>query len=70
MAILAGDALLNLAYETASQAFDLEPGNPTVGKAFQILSAKTGMTGMIGGQSGGCGVCRPSIECRAAAVHL
>ena len=27
------------------------PGNPTVGKAFQILSAKTGMTGMIGGQS-------------------
>ena len=51
MAILAGDALLNLAYETASQAFDLEPGNPTVGKAFQILSAKTGMTGMIGGQS-------------------
>ena len=51
MAILAGDALLNLAYETASQAFALEPGNPTVGKAFQILSAKTGMTGMIGGQS-------------------
>ena len=51
MAILAGDALLNLAYETASQAFDLELGNPTVGKAFQILSAKTGMTGMIGGQS-------------------
>ena len=51
MAILAGDALLNLAYETASQAFGLEPGNPTVGKAFQILSAKTGMTGMIGGQS-------------------
>ena len=51
MAILAGDALLNLAYETASQAFDLEPGNPAVGKAFQILSTKTGMTGMIGGQS-------------------
>ena len=51
MAILAGDALLNLAYETASQAFDLEPCNPAVGKAFQILSTKTGMTGMIGGQS-------------------
>ena len=51
IAVLTGDALLNLAYETASQAFDLEPGNPTVGKAFQILSAKTGMTGMIGGQS-------------------
>lgn len=51
MAILAGDALLNLAYETASKAFDLDPGNPNVGRAFQILSAKTGLDGMIGGQS-------------------
>ena len=33
MAILAGDALLNYAYETAVRAFDLEPGNPAVGKA-------------------------------------
>ena len=51
MAILAGDALLNLAYETASKAFDMEPDNPRVGKAFQVLSGKTGLTGMIGGQS-------------------
>lgn len=51
MAILAGDALLNLAYETASKAFDMEPDNPRVGKAFQVLSQKTGLTGMIGGQS-------------------
>lgn len=51
MAILAGDALLNLAYETASRAFDLEPGNPAIGKAFQILAGKTGIDGMIGGQS-------------------
>ncbi len=51
MAILAGDALLNLAYETAAKAFDLEPGNPAVGRAFQILAAKTGLDGMIGGQS-------------------
>lgn len=51
MAILAGDALLNLAYETAGQAFDMEPGNPLVGRAFQVLAAKTGLDGMIGGQS-------------------
>lgn len=51
MAILAGDALLNLAYETASKAFDMEPDNPRIGRAFQVLSGKTGLTGMIGGQS-------------------
>ncbi len=51
MAILAGDALLNLAYETAAKAFDMEPGNPNIGKAFQILTGKTGLDGMIGGQS-------------------
>lgn len=51
MAILAGDALLNLAYETAARAFDMEPQNPNVGRAFQILAGKTGIYGMIGGQS-------------------
>ena len=51
MAILAGDALLNLAYETAAKAFDMEPENPRIGRAFQILSGKTGLDGMIGGQS-------------------
>lgn len=51
MAILAGDALLNLAYETAARAFDLEPCNPNIGRAFQILTGKTGLDGMIGGQS-------------------
>lgn len=51
MAILAGDALLNLAYETASRAFELEPANPNVGRAFRILALKTGLDGMIGGQS-------------------
>lgn len=51
MAILAGDALLNLAYETASKAFELEPCNPAVGRAFRILAEKTGLYGMIGGQS-------------------
>ncbi len=51
MAILAGDALLNLAYETASRAFAMEPDNPAVGRAFAVLASKTGIDGMIGGQS-------------------
>lgn len=51
MAILAGDGLLNLAYETASRAFEMEPENPAVGKAMTVLARKTGITGMIGGQS-------------------
>lgn len=52
MAILAGDALLNLAYETASKAFAIEPDNHArIGRAFQVLSGKAGMDGMIGGQS-------------------
>lgn len=50
MAILAGDALLNYAYETAARAFALEPGHERIGKAFQILTAKTGIYGMLGGQ--------------------
>ena len=41
MAILAGDALLNYAYETAARAFSIEPGNERIGKAFQILTGKT-----------------------------
>lgn len=40
MGILAGDALLNYAYETAARAFAMEPGNPGVCQAFQILTAK------------------------------
>lgn len=51
MAILAGDALLNYAYETASRAFTLAPGDLAVGRAFAVLAGKTGITGMIGGQS-------------------
>lgn len=50
MAILAGDALLNYAYETAARAFALEPGHECIGKAFRILTAKTGIYGMLGGQ--------------------
>ena len=51
MAILAGDGLLNYAFETALKAFDIEPGNPYLGKALQILAKKAGVYGMIGGQT-------------------
>ena len=51
MAILAGDGLLNYAFETALKAFDLEPANPAIGKALQILAQKAGIYGMIGGQT-------------------
>ena len=51
MGILAGDALLNLAYETAAKAFLMEPENGNLGRAFGILAGKSGIYGMIGGQS-------------------
>ena len=51
MAILAGDGLLNYAFETALKAFDVEPGNPYIGKAMQVLAKKAGIYGMIGGQT-------------------
>ena len=51
MGILAGDALLNYAYETAARAFAKEPGNPGVCQTFQILTAKAGIYGMVGGQT-------------------
>lgn len=51
MGILAGDALLNYAYETAAHAFDMEPKNPGVCLAFQILARKAGIYGMVGGQT-------------------
>lgn len=53
MGILAGDALLNYAFETASKAFDAaeneEMLHRTV-KAMKILAHKPGVYGMIGGQ--------------------
>ena len=50
MGILAGDALLNYAYETAAKSFLLEPGNVNIGKALIKLSKKAGVYGMVGGQ--------------------
>lgn len=51
LGVLSGDALLNYAYETACIAFFMEANTVNVGKAMSILTRKTGMYGMLGGQS-------------------
>ena len=51
MGILAGDALLNYAFETAAGAFAQYPEEALkIGRAMQILAQKAGIFGMIGGQ--------------------
>lgn len=50
MGILAGDALLNMAYETAAKAFDMEVADARVARAFTVLAKKAGVYGMVGGQ--------------------
>lgn len=57
--ILAGDGLLNLAFETALMAFDqidTQQGKtsvmyPRIARALQVLAGKAGVFGMIGGQT-------------------
>ena len=53
MAVLAGDALLNYAYETAAAAFDAA-GTPeetgAVVRALRLLLRNAGIFGMVGGQ--------------------
>ncbi len=52
MAVLAGDGLLNMAYETALNAFDIKGVNKSrVINALKILSGKSGINGMLGGQA-------------------
>jgi len=55
MGVLAGDALLNFAYETAFKAFGLIENSDNemyqrVSKALGILGRKAGIYGMVGGQ--------------------
>ena len=50
MGILAGDALLNMAYETAAKAFDMEVADAREARAFTVLAKKAGVYGMVGGQ--------------------
>lgn len=50
MGILAGDALLNYAYETAVRGVMQMPDSMRGIRALEILSAKAGVYGMVGGQ--------------------
>lgn len=50
MAILAGDGLLNYAYEVAANAFTGTMDDIKVAKAMKVLASKPGIYGMIGGQ--------------------
>lgn len=55
MAILAGDALLNHAFETAMEAFDIAGPDPElcerIVRALRVLAKCAGIYGMIGGQT-------------------
>ncbi len=51
MAILAGDGLLNLAFETAAKAFALGGDPVRIGQALTLFAEKSGVFGMIGGQT-------------------
>jgi geranylgeranyl diphosphate synthase type II len=57
MGILAGDALLNFAFETALRAFDAAGEGMSaekaqaIAKALQVFARKAGIFGMIGGQT-------------------
>ena len=51
MAVLAGDALLNYAFETACKAFSMTEDVRKAADALTILAGKAGINGMIGGQT-------------------
>ena len=51
MATLAGDSLLIYSIETASKAFQMNVNPKNVGLAIKVLAEKTGIFGMIGGQT-------------------
>ncbi len=51
MAILAGDGLLNYAYEVASESFNDSNDYKAVAKALKVLTSKPGLYGMLGGQA-------------------
>ncbi|MEE0039787.1 MAG: farnesyl diphosphate synthase [Blautia sp.] len=51
MSVLSGVALLNRAYEVMISAFDLTEDKERVIAAMRIMADKTGINGMLGGQS-------------------
>lgn len=77
MGILAGDGLLNLAFETALQAFELVDKTDAaamkrVAAALSVLAQKAGIYGMIGGQTADVeaeGSMAPVTEDRLLFIH-
>ena len=51
MAVLAGDALMIYAFETAAKSFALGADPALAGRCIGLLAEKTGIYGMIGGQT-------------------
>ena len=51
MAILAGDGLLNYAFETALMSFEMDGNAQSKAQALTVLARKAGIYGMIGGQT-------------------
>lgn len=52
MAILAGDGLLSLSFETAVKAFNAENADPVlIARALSVFARKIGMDGMLSGES-------------------
>ena len=51
MAILAGDGLLNFAFETALKVFETDADKTRAARALAVIAKKAGIYGMIGGQT-------------------
>lgn len=63
MAILAGDGLLNYAFETALKSFEMPQTDlEKAAKALSILAKKAGIYGMIGGQTADIEAQNPEIR--------
>jgi len=70
MAILAGDALLNYAFETALKAMDSEVDSKLVVKALRVLANKAGIYGMIGGQVADVEAEKRQLEMTEDKIHF
>lgn len=61
MGILAGDGLLNYAFETALKALDSGESIERITEALKILARKPGIHGMLGGQTADVEACGQSL---------
>ncbi|HBA69712.1 MAG TPA: farnesyl-diphosphate synthase [Lachnospiraceae bacterium] len=71
MAVLAGDGLLNYAFETAVKAFEMtetDGERERIAKALAVFARKSGVYGMIGGQT--ADIEAENMEGRVTGEHL